>query len=219
MFLTKKYMEKKFSKLPPEHFCRWRAVTYWLVLRVFLGSYVRFLYKIEVIGKEKLKTDKPYIVAANHLSNWDPFIIAMASGQFLAFMAKTELFDTFFSRWLMDWCGAFSVNRSKLEVSTIKTAINVNKTFWKLAIFPQGTRDASGKINKVSRGFVALAKATKADIMPVSISYTNPKSTGFHKEKITIKVGDPIPYGEVDETINKWCEAISAMSGLEYEPA
>jgi 1-acyl-sn-glycerol-3-phosphate acyltransferase len=215
----KKYMNKKFSKLPPEHFGKFRAITYWLILHVFLGSYMRFLFKIEVIGKEKLKTKKPYLVAANHFSGWDPFIIAMASDQYLAFMAKEELFKTFFSRWLMDWCGAFAVNRSKLEVSTIKTALAVNKTFWKIAIFPQGTRDSSGKINKVSKGFVSLAKSTKADIIPVSITYTNPKSRGFHKETITIKVGDPIPYEDVNTTIQKWCSAISELSGLTYEPA
>lgn len=217
-FMFKTYMEKKFSKREVKDFNRFRAIFQKIVCHWTLGAYIRFFYKIEVFGKEKLKQDKKYLIAANHLSGFDPFIIAFALNQSLAFMAKEELFQTFWSRLLMDLCGAFSVNREKLEVSTIKTAIAVNKSSWKLGIFPQGTRDKSGKINHVSRGFVALAKASKCDILPVSIIGADKKSTGFHKGTITIKIGDLIPHGEVDETINKWCETISKLSGLEYKP-
>lgn len=219
MFLTKKYMEKKFSKRETHEFNKWRAIFQKIVCNWTLGAYYRFMYKIEVIGREKMPKDKKYVIAANHMSNFDPFIIAFALNQPLAFMAKEELFYTFWSRLLMDWCGAYAVNREKLEVSTIKTAIAVNKSDWKLAIFPQGTRDKSGKINRVTRGFVALAKASKCDILPVSIIGADKKSTGFHKQKITIQIGDMIPCGDVDKTIQKWCETISNLSGLEYQPS
>lgn len=217
--MFKKYMERKFSKREAKEFNTFRAIVQKIICHWLLGGYLRFFYKIEVFGKEKLDKNKRYLIAANHLSGFDPFIVAYALDQTLAFMAKEELFETFWSRWLMDWCGAYSVNREKLEVSTIKTAIEINKTKWKLGIFPQGTRDKSGKINHVTRGFVALAKASKCDILPVAIIGADKKSKGFHQQTITIKIGDLIPCGEVDETITKWCEAISELSGLEYQPA
>ncbi|MBQ2645721.1 1-acyl-sn-glycerol-3-phosphate acyltransferase, partial [bacterium] len=175
-------------------------------------------YKIKIEGLEKLKTDKKYLIAANHMTGLDPFIIAFALKKTMAFMAKEELFKTFWSRFLMDYCGAFSVNRQKLEVSTIKTAIAVNKSDWILGIFPQGTRDNSGKINHVSRGFTALAKASKCDIMPVSIVGMEKKSKWFKQGNLTIKVGDLIPCEDAETTIHKWCETISQLSGLEYQP-
>ena len=216
--MFKKYMEKKFSKREEKDFNLFRKIVQ-KTFCFFIGTYISFFYKIEVFGKEKLKTDKKFLIAANHLSALDPFIIAYALDQTLAFMAKEELFETLGSRFVMDVCGAFAVNRQKLEVSTIKTAIAVGKTDWKLGIFPQGTRDASGKINHVSRGFTALAKTSKCDILPVSIIGADKKSKGFRHGKITIKVGDFIPYGETEETMQKWCEAISELSGLEYQPA
>lgn len=216
--MFKKYMEKKFSKREASDFNKIRTIFQWIICHCFIGLYVSFFYKMEVIGKEKLKTDKKYLIAANHMTGFDPFVIAYALNKTMAFMAKEELFETFCSRVIMDLCGAFSVNRSKLEVSTIKTAIAVNKTDWILGIFPQGTRDKSGMINSVSRGFTALAKTSKCDIMPVSIVGMEKKSKWFHQGKITIKVGDLIPYGETEETIQKWCQSISDMSGLEYKP-
>lgn len=217
--MFKKYMERKFSKREAKEFNKFRAIIQKIVCKWLLGAYIRFFYKIEIFGVEKLDKEKNYLIAANHLSGLDPFIVALALNQPLAFMAKEELFETFWSRWLMDWCGAFSVNREKLEVSTIKTAIAVNKTNWHLGIFPQGTRDKSGKINHVTRGFVALAKASKCNILPVSIIGADKKSKGFRQQTITIKIGDLIPCGEVDETIRKWCEVISDLSGLEYKPS
>ncbi|MGN0015128.1 MAG: lysophospholipid acyltransferase family protein [Candidatus Gastranaerophilaceae bacterium] len=217
--MFKKYMEKKFSKRDAKEFNVFRKTVQWIICHWLLGGYIRFFYKIEISGLEKLDKTKKYLIAANHLSGYDPFVVAYALNQPLAFMAKEELFESFMSRWLMDWCGAFSVNREKLEVSTIKTAIAITKTDWHLGIFPQGTRDKSGKINHITRGFVALAKASKCDILPVSIMGIDKKSTGFQKGTITIKIGDMIPCGEVDETIQKWCETISTLSGLEYQPS
>ena len=216
--MFKKYMEKKFSKRETSEFNTFRTIFQWITCHWFIGTYVKLFYKMEVHGTEKLETDKKYLIAANHMTGLDPFVIAYALNKTMAFMAKEELFATFWSRVLMDFCGAFSVNREKLEVSTIKTAIAVNKSNWILGIFPQGTRDKSGMIHHVSRGFTALAKTSKCDIMPVSIVGMQEGPKGFRKGKLIVKVGELIPYGETEETIQKWCAEMSRLSGLEYQP-
>ncbi len=217
--MLKRYMERKFSRREAKEFNKFRAIIQNIVCNWLLGLYIRYYYKIEIYGIEKLNREEKYLIAANHISSFDPFIVAIALKQPLAFMAKEELFETFWSRWLMDWCGAFSVNREKLEVSTIKTAMAISGTKWRLGIFPQGTRDKSGRINRVTRGFVALAKASKCAILPVSITGADKKSKGYHKGTITVKIGELIPScGGVEETIERWCIEISNLSGLEYKP-
>lgn len=215
--MFKKYMERKFSKRETKEFNNWRAFFQGIICNI-IGLYMSIFYKIEVHGSDKLYTDKKYLLAANHMTALDPFIIAYGIKKTIAFMAKEELFEKLFSRFIMDICGAFAVNRQKLEVSTIKTAIAIKDSNWILGIFPQGTRDGSGKINKVTRGFVALAKTSKCDILPVSIVGANEKASIFNRGTITIKVGELIPCGDVNETIKNWCESISELSGLEYQP-
>ena len=161
--MFKKYMERKFSKRDSKEFNLWRKIFQKIVTNWTFGAYIRFRYKVEVFGKENLSKEKKYIIAANHVSGFDPFILVFALDMPIAFMAKEQLFEHFWSRVLMDWCGAFAVNREKLEVSTIKTALAVKNSKWKLGIFPQGTRDKSSTIKNISRGFVALAKAFGAD--------------------------------------------------------
>ena len=167
--MFKKYMEHKFSKRTSEEFNDFRAVFQRLVCFCICGFYMRMRHKFVITGKEKLKTDKKYIIAANHLSNSDPFVVAYALKIPVAFMAKKELFEHFWSRLLMDVCGAFSVNRGKLEVSTVKTAIAVKNSKWKLGIFPEGTRSQTGAIENPAKGFVSLAKSLDCDILPVGI--------------------------------------------------
>ena len=88
----------------------------------------------------------------------------------MAYMAKIELFEKFVSRLFMDFLGAFAVNREKLDVSTIKTAMGLKKTNWKLSLFPEGTRTEKLELENVSKGFAFFAKSLKCDILPVGIS-------------------------------------------------
>ena len=42
---------------------------------------------------------------------------------------------------------------------------------------------------------------------------------GIRCGKITIKIGDLIPCGDFQETMDNWGKAVSALSGLEYIPS
>ena len=103
-------------------------------------------YKFEFSGNRKALKNVPCILASNHISYFDPFIVSWAVGRKMAYMAKKELFETKFGRLFLNFLGAFAVNREKLEVSTIKTAIGIKETGWVLGLFPQGTRETDGNM-------------------------------------------------------------------------
>lgn len=211
---------KDFSKKTSKDFNVWRRFFQRLVCNWTYGMYIRIMYRLEVLGLKDIPKDANYIVAGNHISAKDPFIVVQALCTPIAFMAKQELFEKFFSRTLMDWCGAFAVNRDKLSVSTIKTALSVKNTNWKLGLFPQGTRVSSGKIENISKGFASLAKTMKTDILPVAIIGADKNVKIPFTGKIVVKVGKIIPYSEnIDEMVDKWCLAIAELTGLEYQPA
>lgn len=210
-------MTRKFSKRDCKEFNFWRALFQRLVCNWTFGLYVRIMYRLEVIGQHNVKKDRNFIVAGNHISAKDPFIMIQAVNTSIAYMAKEELFEKFFSRILMDWCGAFAVKREKLEVSTIKTVLCLKNTKWKLGLFPQGTRMPSGKIENVSKGFASLAKTTKADILPVAIIGADKNVKIPFTGKIIVKIGELIPYSDnVEEMVEKWGRAIAELTGYEY---
>lgn len=216
--MTKKASD--FSKRTSKDYNFARRFFQKLICNWTYGMYIRIMYRLEVLGRKNLPKNTNYIVAGNHISSKDPFIVAQALRTPIAFMAKEELFEKFFSRTLMDWCGAFAVNRDKFSVSTMKTALNIKNTNWKLGLFPQGTRVINGKIENVSKGFAAIAKATKSDILPIAIIGADRTVKIPFTGKIIVKIGEIIPYSNnTDEMTEKWCNAISELTGFEYLPA
>ena len=136
-------MATKFSMRTANSFNLWRRMFQYITCSLAVKNYVRYIsgkYQFKVEGLENFDKKKKYIVASNHITGLDPFMIPAMLHITIAFMAKKQLFETFWSSVLMDWCGAFAVDRDKVDVSTIKTALSIKKTDWNLGLFPQGTR-------------------------------------------------------------------------------
>ena len=83
---------------------------------------------------------------------------------------------------------------------------------WKLALFPEGTRQETLTIESVSKGFAFLAKSLKCDILPVGISGAKKDERGHFRNKLTIKIGKPIPYNEnIEEMLGDWVLAVNKL--------
>ncbi len=210
-------MANKYSSNTTKSFNIWRKIFQYVACHFVIINIVRCKYNfIKTEGLENIEKGKKYIVTSNHVTGFDPFAIAACTNLTIAFMAKIQLFETFWSMVLMNWCGAFVVNRDKVEVSTIKTALSVKKTTWHLGIFPQGTRCNNGKLENLMKGFASIAKKMEADVLPIAIVVKeNPNKK---KKDFQIKIGKPISYSDPD-LVNNWAKEISKMADLEYIPA
>lgn len=187
-------------------------------LRVVFIPFASLFYKFKISGNRFALKNTPCIVASNHISYFDPFIVRWASRRNLAYMAKKELFDA--SNYIaknISRLGAFPVNREKLEVSTIKTVKEVFKAKWNLCIFPQGGIRKNKKIENINKGFVVIAKMVNADILPVAISGLEKYNWNiFKKSVVNVVVGDPIKATlPDDEIIENWRCQVAKMSGYE----
>ncbi len=212
-------MASKFSTRTPKDFNTFRTVFQYVACNWFILNMLRSKYKLlKTEGLENIDRSKKYVVASNHVTGFDPFSVAASLKMTIAYMAKVQLFETFWSMVLMDWCGAFAVDRDKVDVSTIKTALSVKKTKWHLGIFPQGTRCSNGKLESFTKGFASMAKKMDADILPVGIAIKeNPKSK---KKDLQFRVGQAISCKlSVDEITEAWANAVSKLAELEYVPA
>ena len=208
----------RFTSKSAESFNFWRRVFQYITCSLAVKNYVSHVlrrYNFKVEGLENFDKKKKYIVASNHLTGLDPFIIPAMLHLTIAFMAKKQLFETFWSSVLMDWCGAFAVDRDKTAVSTIKTALAVKKTSWNLGLFPQGTRSNNGRIEKISKGFASIAKKMETDVLPVGIVIK--ENTNSKKKDFIIKAGKPITYKKsIDDIIQSWAASVSKLAELEY---
>ena len=216
----KKTESNKYSLRRPEFYNGWRRFFQYMVTHI--GYMIRFklVYRLEVIGRENLPKHNEYILAANHLSTLDPPLVCAIANKGVAYMAKKELFKNPFMKWWLDWLGAFAVDRDHLGISTIKTVLSIKQTGWVLGIFPQGTRQEAGKITNITKGFASLAKKTKCGIIPIGIVGTQEVKRFPFTGKITVKIGEMIPYtDDIQEIVEKWGKAIEELTGFDYVPA
>lgn len=192
-------------------------------LYIVVYGFFLIFYNYKVEGRKNIPAHKAksgkYIYAANHVSIFDPPMVAMAANCPVAFMAKKELFEpTEKLSWLVKRLGAFAVDRVKPEIATFKTVRDIVSTSWSLGIFPQGGTRPYGKLEDIRKGFVVIAKNAKADIVPVAIAKWDgyPKLKPFTRRNVAIRVGKPIPYTlSTEEIIYEWCRQISEMADYE----
>ena len=186
----------------------------WLVPRTLMPIF----YKIEYIGRENIPKDKNFIVAPNHISYFDPFLAGEAVKQPIAFMGKKELFENQILAFLLDGLACFAVNREKLEVSTIKTALNIFKTDrWRLGIFPQGGIRRTKKIENINKGFAVIAKQMKTDILPIGITGCEQYNWIPFKGHVKVSIGEPISYNqELEDIIDEWSRKVADLTNYSY---
>lgn len=161
---------------------------YRLLHRVGFREFLRRVYRIEVTGADRIPADGPAILAANHASIWDPFILGVATPREIHYMAKSELFRARPLAAAMRSLNAFPVERGGGDQAAMSEAGRLLAGGAVLGIFPQGTSKPELQIGW-HRGAARLALATGAPLIPVRLSGTRRLPL---PARIRIVVGEPI---------------------------
>ena len=135
------------------------------------------LYRLRVQGLEHLPAEGGFVIAANHVSNFDPWPLGVAVyPRQLHFMAKAELYNPVF-KLLFDAVGAFPVRRGEPDVESFRTAVRLARTGGAVVMFPEGTRRAKGLLKqrraKPHVGAARIALAAGVPLVPAAISGTD----------------------------------------------
>src|SRR6056297_28995 len=138
--------------------------------KIFVKFIFGIFYKIDINGYENIPvSNSGYILCSNHSYWFDPLLIGSHYPETLHFMAKKELFESpiigFFARKLK----AFPVDRKSNDLKAIKTAVKILKEDKILGIFPEGTRNLSGK-PVAKAGVAIIAIKARRNVLPVAIS-------------------------------------------------
>jgi 1-acyl-sn-glycerol-3-phosphate acyltransferase len=85
-------------------------ILYW-TLRAILVPFFLVYFRLARIGREHLPHKGPLLLAANHRSFLDPFVIGTLIRRPVYYMAKRELFEKRWQAWVLNALGAFPVDR------------------------------------------------------------------------------------------------------------
>ena len=162
----------------------------YVVGRIIIIPIFKLLFFYKVNGKQNVPEDGPFIVCSNHLSNFDPVILALTQKRQIFYMAKAELFKNKLLAKLIRTLGAFPVTRGAGDGKAINEAESIIKDGKLLGIFIEGTRSKTGEFLRPKSGASIIAHQMNVPVIPVCITPKNKKVKVF--QKVTVSWGKPM---------------------------
>lgn len=155
-------------------------------------SILKILFRVEVKGKENIPDEGPVIICSNHISNFDPPLVAGSSSRPIHFLAKEELFKKKWLNLILRKVQAFPIKRGMKDRQALRTALKILSENHVLGLFPEGTRSKTGEIGEGLSGVGFFALRSEAQVVPCAI-------IGPYRIGKTLKIvyGQPIDMGNL----------------------
>ncbi len=185
LYLISLTVDKSKLVRKKEPFFRWLLnQSVWLILH--LGR-----VDIHCTGLEKLEGLPPFLLIANHRSNFDPFVaLAACPKAELAFIAKPEIFSIPIVGRIIHKCFFLPINRTdnRAALGTIKYAAKLlQKGVVSFGIYPEGTRSKTGELLPFRNGAFQIAKRAGAPIVIVKTTGTELIARRFARKRTAIQ--------------------------------
>ncbi|UGY94882.1 lysophospholipid acyltransferase family protein [Streptomyces gobiensis] len=210
---------------------------YYVLKYVLLGPFLRLLYRPRIEGLEHIPAEGAAIVAGNHLSFSDHFLMPAILRRRITFLAKAEYFTgpglkgrmtaAFFRS-----AGQIPVDRSGRQAAraAIEEGLGVLRRGELLGIYPEGTRSHDGRLYKGRVGVAAMALGAGVPVIPCAMVGTfeiqPPGRVVPRIGRVTIRFGKPLDFsrfaGMAEEravlraVTDEIMYAILGLSGQEY---
>lgn len=170
-------------------------------------TYFRLFHGFRIQGLENIPKDKPFILACNHLSFFDPPAIGCKIPRNLHYFARDSLFF-----WplglLITSLNSIPVNRGQLDLGTLRKVLKVLKNGHPILVFPEGTRSEDGELQDPQKGLGLLVAKSSVGVIPARI-YGSGKAFGKKHliprigRKIYINIGVEISFDDPKDVKSK----------------
>ncbi|MFD9483216.1 lysophospholipid acyltransferase family protein [Streptomyces sp. NPDC059991] len=201
---------------------------YYVLKYALLGPLLRLLFRPRIEGLEHIPDDGPAIVAGNHLSFSDHFLMPVMLKRRITFLAKQEYFTgpgikgrltaAFFRA-----VGQIPVDRSGKEAgkAAIREGLGVLRKNELLGIYPEGTRSHDGRLYKGKVGVAVMALKARVPVIPCAMVGTfeiQPPGQVMPKiKRVTIRFGAPLDFSRYAGMENEKAVLRAATDELMYK--
>lgn len=169
------------------------------LIRGVLRGLLRGPFRLRIDGAEHIPARGPAILAPNHRSLVDHFVIGAITRRQVRFMGKEELFASRLGSRLLTALGAFPVRRGRPDRQSLRMALDALRRGELLGLYPEGTRDPGHRFQEIEEGLAYVALKAGAPIVPVAISGTDrvfPRDARLPRlVRIRVRCGEPFVLG------------------------
>ncbi|MGW2233165.1 lysophospholipid acyltransferase family protein [Streptomyces sp. NPDC001759] len=178
---------------------------YYVLKYVLLGPLLRLFFRPRIEGLEHVPDEGPAIIAGNHLSFSDHFLMPAMLKRRITFLAKKEYFTgpgvkgrltaAFFRS-----AGQIPVDRTGKEAgqAAIREGLGVLRKNELLGIYPEGTRSHDGRLYKGKVGVAVMALKAQVPVIPCAMIGTfeaqPPGKVIPNLHPVVIRFGEPLDF-------------------------
>ncbi|MCC7085389.1 MAG: 1-acyl-sn-glycerol-3-phosphate acyltransferase [Pirellulales bacterium] len=138
-------------------------------LRISCRMLSVLMFRIRVRGRDRIPAAGSLVVLSNHQSHLDPVLVGLSFDRRLNYLARDTLFNFVPFRWLIHSLDAIPLDREGIGLGGLKESLKRLKAGEALLIFPEGTRTRDGEVGEIKPGFLALARRSRAALLPVGM--------------------------------------------------
>jgi 1-acyl-sn-glycerol-3-phosphate acyltransferase len=187
------------------------------LVRVITSLYSYSFLRARALAVDNVPGRGAVILAPNHFSFMDHFLIGAFVRRKVRFMAKSQLFKRPM-QFIYTHGGVFPVRRGARDEETFVTARAVLAREGAIAMYCEGGRSRTGKVGEqAKRGIGRLALETGAPVVPIAIHGSsrvrNWKRLQF--PQVTVQYGEPIRWEQVENPTREQQQAVADQILLE----
>ncbi|HEX4437812.1 MAG TPA: lysophospholipid acyltransferase family protein [Solirubrobacteraceae bacterium] len=181
------------------------------LVRIVTSLYGYTLLRTRAITVENVPGSGAVILAPNHFSFMDHFLMGCYIRRKVRFMAKSQLFKKPM-QFIYTHGGVFPVRRGARDQETFITARSIMDRQGAIAMYCEGGRSRTGKLAESAKpGIGRLALETGAPVVPIAIhgssKVRNWKRLQF--PKITVHYGEPMRWEPIAEPTRDQQQAVA----------
>lgn len=187
---------------PAEYFTQFHTAarrgvgwTYALV-RIIVTVPTILLYRVRGIGLKNVPKQGPLVLAPNHFSQMDHFLVGVYLRRKVRFMAKSQMFGPPVLTYIYKHGGVFPIRRGHRDEEAFETARQLLQQEEMLLVYAEGGRSRSQKLGEPKPGIGRIALECGVPIVPVAIhgSERARQWNRLHFPKVTVQFGEPVSF-------------------------
>ncbi|MDX1804306.1 MAG: lysophospholipid acyltransferase family protein [Alcanivorax sp.] len=172
----------------------------------------------QYFGREHLQPGQSYVIVANHLSQFDIWVLYGYLGVDFRWVMKHQLRKVPVIGICCDWLGHIFINREDPEqaIASLNEARTRLVDGTSVLFFPEGTRSRDGQLKAFKKGAFKMAQDLQLPVLPVTITGTRDilpaGSLSLHPGTVTVTLHPALPVtGHTDAELQALREQSHAL--------
>jgi 1-acyl-sn-glycerol-3-phosphate acyltransferase len=166
------------------------------VLKTLFRGIFRALARVKIIGRENIPDGKPYVVAMNHVSIFDPPFVAAFWPEELEIIGAIDVFGKPGQGQLLQLYGVIPVHRGDYDRPLLTKIVSIVNSGRPLLIAPEGARSHDTAMRRAKPGIAYVVEKTGAPVLPVGLVGTTEdfwqRARRGEKPPLEMRIGKPI---------------------------